>query len=145
MDKLIQLAYISRSTEPYETTAHIPTNVAKILLQSRTNNKKNNIVGVLYFSDNCFFQCIEGEQSAIEALYKKLLKDPRHKELKIILKQSIASISFSKWSMKHVPLEQKMMALLKLNGYKSFDPYLFNDQMNRDIIALLLSSKGESQ
>ncbi len=143
MNKFIQLAYISRSTEPHETTSHIPPNVARILLKSRTNNAKNNIVGVLYFSNNCFFQCIEGEQSAIEALYEKLLQDPRHKDLKVIIKQSIDSISFSKWTMKYVPLEPKMMELLKLNGYQKFDPYSFSDQMNRDIIALLLSSSGE--
>jgi hypothetical protein len=143
MDKLIQLVYISRSTEQHESNNNIPASVARILLKSRTNNVKNNIVGVLYFSHNCFYQCIEGTESAIDTLYEKLLQDPRHKDLKIIHKQSIDSLSFSKWSMKFVPLEQKMMDLLQLKGYQSFNPYAFDDQTHRQVIGLLQSSKGE--
>ena len=47
MTSLIQLIYISRSTfAPAELSNIIEPNVARILLKSRLNNKKNGLVGV---------------------------------------------------------------------------------------------------
>lgn len=146
MQKLIQLVYISRSTfVPAALAGGIQPNVARILLKSRVNNEKNGLVGVLYFGDNNFFQCLEGEQSAVEALYAKLLLDPRHKDLKIIIKKSIDTLSFKSWSMKYVPLETKMTALLQSKGYKKFDPYKFDDEMNRHVVELLHEVKYSSE
>ena len=56
MTNLIQMIYISRSTFVTTEPANvIEPNVARILLKSRANNKKNGLVGVLYFGDGCFF------------------------------------------------------------------------------------------
>lgn len=145
MQKLIQLVYISRATfVPAELSSGIQPNVARILLKSRINNEKNGLVGVLYFGDNNFFQCLEGEESAVETLYAKLMLDPRHKDLKIIVKKTIDALSFTNWSMKYVPLEQKMMAMLNAKGYKKFDPYKFNDDTNAQVIDLLHEVKFSS-
>lgn len=146
MQKLIQLVYISRSTfVPATLSGGIQPNVARILLKSRANNEKNGLVGVLYFGDNNFFQCLEGEESAVDILYEKLLLDPRHKDLKIIIKKSIDTLSFKNWSMKHVPLENKMMVLLQSNGFKKFDPYKFSDAMNKQVVDLLHEVKYSSE
>ena len=146
MQKLIQLVYISRATfVPSTLSGGIQPNVARILLKSRTNNEKNGLVGVLYFGDNNFFQCLEGEESAVEKLYAKLLLDPRHKDLKIIVKKSIDTLSFKNWSMKYVPLEAKMTALLQSKGLKKFDPYKFSDEMNNKVIDLLHQVKYSSE
>lgn len=146
MQKLIQLVYISRSTfVPEKLTGGIQPNIARILLKSRTNNEKNGLVGVLYFGDNNFFQCLEGEQTAVETLYEKLLLDPRHKDLKTIVKKPIDELSFTNWSMKYVPLEQKMMSMLNAKGYKKFDPYTFDDNTNQLVIDLLHEVKFSSE
>lgn len=142
MQNLIQLVYISRSTfVPEKLTGGIQPNVARILLKSRANNEKNGLVGVLYFGDNNFFQCLEGEQSAVEKLYEKLLLDPRHKDLQIIVKKPIDTLSFSNWSMKYVPIEAKMMSILNANGFKKFDPYQFDQNTNNLVINLLHETK----
>jgi hypothetical protein len=145
MQKLIQLVYISRATfVPSEISSGIQPNVARILLKSRVNNEKNGLVGVLYFGDNNFFQCLEGEESAVEQLYAKLMLDPRHKDLKIIIKKSIDALSFKNWSMKHVPLESKMTSMLQAKGFKKFDPYKFSDEMNNAVVELLHEVKYSS-
>ena len=145
MQKLIQLVYISRSTfVPSQLSSGIQPNVARILLKSRANNEKNGLVGVLYFGDNNFFQCLEGEETAVETLYAKLLLDPRHKDLKIIIKKSIDALTFKNWSMKHVPLEKKMLSLLQAAGHKKFDPYKFNDETNAKVVDLLHEVKFSS-
>lgn len=146
MQNLIQMIYISRSTfAPTELNNGIEPNVARILMKSRTNNKKNGLVGVLYFGDGCFFQCLEGAAEAVDKLYEKLLRDDRHKELKILSRKPIDSLSFSNWSMKHVPLEDEMTNLLKSQGLKKFDPYNFNAEMTKNALALLHSKNDSTE
>jgi len=146
MDNLIQMIYISRSTfAPAELTNGIEPNVARILLKSRANNKKNGLVGVLYFGDGCFFQCLEGAAEAVDTLYEKLLNDTRHKDLKILSRQSINALSFSNWSMKHVPLEYEMTKMLKLQGLKTFDPYSFNAETTKKALGLLHSTNDNTE
>lgn len=146
MTNLIQMIYISRSTfAPAEITNGIEPNVARILLKSRANNKKNGLVGVLYFGNGCFFQCLEGAAEAVDNLYETLLKDTRHKDLKVLSRKPIDVLSFSNWSMKHVPLEDEMTKLLKSQGFKTFDPYNFNAEMTKNAMELLHSSNDSTQ
>ena len=146
MENLIQMIYISRSTfTPTELSNGIEPNVARILLKSRVNNKKNGLVGVLYFGDGCFFQCLEGTAEAVDKLYEKLLNDSRHKELKVLSRKSIDSLSFSNWSMKHVPLEDEMTNLLKSQGMKTFNPYNFNAEMTKSALELLHSKDDSTE
>ena len=145
MQNLIQIIYISRSTfEATELVNGIEPNVARILMKSRTNNKERGLVGVLYFGDGCFFQCLEGEEEAVDRLYATLLKDERHKDLKILSRKNIKALSFTDWAMKYVPLESKMMSLLKANGHNSFDPYIFNQNMTDSVLQLLHNSNDSA-
>lgn len=138
MASLIRIVYISRSTfTPSSASTEIEPNVARILAKSRINNRKNGLVGVLYFGDGCFFQCLEGESSAIDTLYAKLQNDPRHKDLKLLSRKSINKLSFVDWAMKYVPLESQMNQLLKQHGFQSFDPYKFSTEMVRQVMLLL--------
>jgi hypothetical protein len=146
MEKLVQIIYISRSTSaPGRPENGVDPVVARILAKSRANNRKNALVGVLYFGDGCFFQCLEGEESAINTLYAKLEQDPRHKDLKIISHKVITALSFQDWSMKYVPVEQAMTALLMSKGMSSFDPYLFDPALTQRVIELLLRANEQSE
>lgn len=56
MQKLVQIIYISRSTfENADAVNKIEPNVVRILAKSRVNNRRNGLVGVLYFGDGAFF------------------------------------------------------------------------------------------
>jgi hypothetical protein len=140
MKNLIQIIYISRSTfVPADNSVGIEPNVARILHKSRSNNVKNGLVGVLYFGNGCFFQCLEGEETAVDALYQKLEADPRHKDVRLISKKRIAAKSFGNWAMKYVPIDQAMQKLLLDNGYANFDPYFFDQDMTQKVIELLMN------
>lgn len=139
MATLVQIIYISRSTSASSRAENGPDPVvARILAKSRANNRKNGLVGVLYFGDGCFFQCLEGEESTVDALYAKLEQDPRHKDLKIISRKTIAAPSFENWSMKYVPAERSMAQLLQSKGMTAFNPYEFDQTATQEVIALLL-------
>lgn len=141
MQKLVQIIYISRST--FETTDainKIEPNVVRILAKSRTNNRKNGLVGVLYFGDGAFFQCLEGDEDAINNLFAKIEKDPRHKDVKLISKKHISRLSFPDWAMKYAPLDERMGKYLKENGHQHFDPYAFAPEMIQKILSLLIDA-----
>ena len=105
MQRLIQIIYISRSTFISSGLVRgIEPNVARILAKSRINNRRNGLVGVLYFGDGCFFQCLQGEEAAVDALYARLESDSRHKDLKLFSRKQISALSFADWSMKYVPI-----------------------------------------
>jgi hypothetical protein len=141
MNKLIQLIYISRSTfGASESFNGIDPSVGRILLKSRTSNQKNGLVGVLYFGDGCFFQCLEGSEESVDDLYAKLHVDSRHTDLKLLSRKPIAALSFEEWAMKYVPLDQQMSRLLEKHGDKTFNPYNFNESMTQEVMNLLRSA-----
>lgn len=142
MKKLLQLIYISRSTfDSPEVINKIEPNVARILAKSRMNNRKNGLVGVLYFGDGLFFQCLEGEEEAVNVLLSKLEADNRHKDLKVISKKYIDKLSFGEWSMKFAPLDEQIANFLKENGYQTFDPYLFSGEVINKFLLQLFNAQ----
>ncbi len=141
MQKLVQIIYISRSTfESTDAINKIEPNVVRILAKSRVNNRKNGLVGVLYFGDGAFFQCLEGDEGAINTLFAKIENDPRHKDLKLISKKYISRLSFPDWAMKYAPLDERMGKYLKENGYQNFDPYAFTPEMTQNILSFLIDA-----
>ena len=138
--QFIRLVYASRATFPAGLdNASVNADVARILMQSRRNNPANGLVGALYLSDGCFFQCLEGPAEAVDALYKRLPKDTRHRDLTVLSRESIDRPSFSSWSMKYVPNASVVRQLLDRHGLVSFDPYSFSPAMLSDMVGLLLS------
>lgn len=129
MSTLLQIIYISRSTfNSTDSLNKIEPNVARILAKSRINNRKNGLVGVLYFGDGVFFQCLEGDEATINQLMGKLEADPRHQDLKVVSKKYINQLSFADWAMKFAPIDAKIVRFLKANGFERFDPYLFSEE-----------------
>lgn len=141
MKKLLQIIYISKSTfESPGALNKIEPNVARILAKSRVNNRKNGLVGVLYFGDGVFFQCLEGEEEAVNNLLTKLVTDPRHKDIKVISKKYIDQLSFTDWAMKFAPLDGEITKFLKENGFKTFNPYQFSGEIINKFLNKLFSA-----
>lgn len=144
MSQLIQLVYISRANfQPGPAEAGVEPVVARILQQSRTNNPKRGIGGVLYYGDGCFFQCLEGEQEVVLKLVEKLKRDSRHKDFRIVQKGPVTARHFSDWSMKYIPVSDAVKSLLESRGHKRFDPYQF-DRKTHEQLLHLFRSLGDS-
>lgn len=142
MPRLVQIIYISRSTfTPKKIANGIESNVARILAKSRANNRRDGLVGVLYFGSGFFFQCLQGEEAAIDRLYGLLKADDRHKDVKLLSRTSIPALTYSDWAMKYALAEKEMPRLLQEGGYEAFDPYKFDDAMVEKVLRLLGASK----
>ena len=130
MSNLLRMVYVSTSSTPIaDVDRGVHKDVGRILMQSRKNNPKQEIGGVLYFSNNYFFQCLEGEQEAVNNLFQKITEDPRHTNVQTISVKRINKRQFANWSMKYVALRDNVSRLLQQNGMSNFDPYKFDDDM----------------
>ncbi|MBZ2188539.1 BLUF domain-containing protein [Alcanivorax sp. JB21] len=138
MSELIQIVYISRATfEAGPRENGVEPHVARILLKSRQNNPRQGLVGVLFYGDGNFFQCIEGEREAVESLFTRISADSRHKDVRVLSVRNIEVRTFNEWSMKYVPAAREVMMTVKAFGFDHFDPYRFNEDQVAEMLALL--------
>lgn len=97
---LYQLVYVSKSARKmhhYE--------VAEIVQQSSLANGKKGITGLLLYGGGNFLQVLEGKRYTIETLYKKVARDPRHKDVRQLLLTPATGRLFSRWQMGLLDLE----------------------------------------
>lgn len=128
MNNLIRLVYASRSTQSPQR-GNLDSSIGSILAQSRRNNQRDQIGGVLFFGDGYFFQCLEGDEQQVLRTYERIIRDSRHQDAAILMNKTITTRLFTDWSMKYVPTADEVQALLKRDGYKRFDPMQFSQPM----------------
>lgn len=97
---MYHIAYFSTATRHF---SELELNL--LLKTSQQNNTKLNVTGVLLFIEGCFLQILEGEKSAVEALYNKVKNDNRHHHILKIFAGETKERVFKKWSMgfKNIP------------------------------------------
>ncbi len=59
--------------------------------QSRSNNARDDITGLLVFDGHAFCQFVEGPQNAIAALLHRLERDPRHVRMRVLQHEPVSS------------------------------------------------------
>ena len=74
----------------------------ELLQIARKNNSSVNVGGMLVYHDDCFLQVLEGPRIAVEAIFKRISTDPRHTNVKLLLRCAIEEVEFSEWSMAYV-------------------------------------------
>lgn len=90
------------------------TSLAK---QSRFNNLIYQISGLLVYSNQQFYQILEGEKDSIELVYSKIEQDNRHKDILLLTKEAIASRTFWRWSLGLVTIRDKSDVYTQLIDY----------------------------
>ena len=90
---LRQLLYVSIATEPTPQVADA------ILEQSRHNNALDGVTGLLYSDGYRFMQVLEGSPESIEATWRRIRHDPRHREVTVLHDIEQEERTFGYWSM----------------------------------------------
>lgn len=145
MNDLIRLVYISRSTQVEKGEKHLEAVNQQILAEARDFNEGHHITGILCFGNGCYFQLIEGPKSAVELLYAKISKDPRHENVKLMIKEPVNLRSFTRWRMKFIDNIDVAMPLVRMHGHKHFNPFEFAENLFRDLIDFLSQKCAESK
>ncbi|ENU23413.1 hypothetical protein F993_01566 [Acinetobacter proteolyticus] len=113
--------------------------LSNILTVARDFNSKNVVFGVLYYANNAFFQCLEGEDFIVLPLFESIKKDPRHKNIIEFKVKKIQKYSFRNWSMKYVQKSSKVDIFFNRLGYAEFAPSVLNDQNLDGLLEALLN------
>lgn len=116
---LVRLIYASRVTA---NVSHV--DVRAILQKSQVNNARVGITGALCFTGGIFLQCLEGERGVVNALYHRLLSDPRHSDAAVLVLDEISKRDFVEWSMGYLGYTADNRALfLQYSSGTMLDPY----------------------
>ena len=91
---LRRIVYTSQASEKFSKRS-----LLDLLHESRAFNAIDNISGVLMHKNGYFLQVIEGNSEVIDNLFKRLLKDSRHKKIKKVLDSTVNSCLFLNWAM----------------------------------------------
>jgi hypothetical protein len=77
-----------------------------LLIASRANNDRAGVTGMLLYKGGHFMQVLEGERRAVQAAQAKILSDPRHNSLVVLLQGEVPGRSFKKWPMAFRDLDE---------------------------------------
>src|SRR6476469_8077804 len=115
---LMRLLYVSRATAP----EHDETD--SILAASRRNNPPIGITGILCYGGGIYLQAIEGGRQAVNALFSKIMRDPRHHDVELLHYEEISERRFGGWTMGQVNLAKVNASIvLKYSPLPELDPY----------------------
>jgi len=116
---MIQLTYASRTSKTL-----VPDDLKSILAASQRNNSRVGVTGALCLTNGIFLQQLEGDRTAVNLLYHRILLDPRHRDPAILDFSEITCRKFTQWSMGSLSsLESNRSIYLKYSRSASFDPY----------------------
>ncbi|EHQ28768.1 BLUF domain protein [Mucilaginibacter paludis DSM 18603] len=88
------LIYISTSIKLFTDA-----DLKNLLTQSRLNNSKHGITGIILYNKGTFFQVLEGEEEQLTITFEKIKHDPRHKGIIIMKTGTVSRRNFPEWSM----------------------------------------------
>lgn len=99
-----QLVYISKATEPFTSDS-----LKTLTDLASSNNKKLNITGCMLYASGYFLQLLEGNSKSVDALYRKIEEDSRHKGTKILIENEVDGDKriYDKWFMTSFNVDTK--------------------------------------
>ena len=127
------MTYCSTATfDSREQSAGVEKEVARILMQSRRNNPKLEIGGVLHYGNPAPIFLPDSRRQRfrkhVNERYEKIATDSRHRDVELLSVKPVSERLFPDWSMKYVAVEARIRReLLEANGLQRFEPYSFDE------------------
>lgn len=90
------LLYVSEISQPTRGPM-VPKGLLDIYRIAKTNNKAYDIGGVLAYRAGHYLQVIEGNDTIVNLLYRKILRDTRHQNVALVIENECKSRVFSGW------------------------------------------------
>ena len=130
---LTRLLYVSKPVGPITTYV-----TASLLESSRVGNKKSEIAGVLCQGSGIYMQVLEGERTAVNALYSRIIADTRHHQVELLSFEEVDQRRYGQWSMALVQLsvDDPMVQM----AHPEFDPYSASSKDAMRMIDELMNS-----
>jgi hypothetical protein len=133
---LVRCLYASRISTSLAASA-----LDGILEQSRKNNPKRGITGLLCHTHDSFVQVVEGGREPVSDLLRSIYRDDRHQQMTILLFEEIAERRFGNWTMGRVNVENINAAvLLKYSEKVALDPFNCSSQAMMSLLMELIET-----
>lgn len=92
----IGLIYVSTSTLRLPGQAG---EIDAIVNWSRDRNRTIEVTGALVFTEKLFSQYLEGSAERVDTLMNSIVRDPRHRDIDVLVRRPIAQRRFATWQM----------------------------------------------
>jgi len=133
---LVRCLYASRAVKPL-----VAANLDKLLEQSRRNNPRSGITGLLCYTDDIFVQVIEGGRDDVCKLFNAIVRDDRHQDIRLLVYEEIAERVFGSWSMGQAKIEGINPALLlKYSERAELNPFICSGQTTMALLRELVAT-----
>ncbi|HWH74680.1 MAG TPA: BLUF domain-containing protein [Methylibium sp.] len=133
---LVRLLYASRAA-----AAVTPEAIDSILAQSRHHNPALGITGILCHGGDVFMQVLEGGREVVNALYGDIVRDPRHRDVAVLLFEEVTERRFAHWTMGQVNLAKvNPSVLLKYSEKPALDPYAVSGRVSMALLEELMAT-----
>ncbi len=133
---IFQLIYRSTAARPF-----YPGDLLALLEQSRRNNERLEITGMLLFRDGQFMQLLEGDEEVVRARFEIIAHDPRHKWVHLVMSGPSGRREFTGWSMGFDEAERSSYPAIWQEQLPGAQPFPEQESVAR---TLLLSFRPES-
>jgi hypothetical protein len=116
---LVRCLYASRPAEAMSGPL-----LDAILDQCRRNNPRQGVTGLLCVADDLFIQVLEGGRDEVCEIFNAIVRDDRHKNVRLLSYEEITERRFGNWTMGHVSISRVNPSLL-LKYFKrvELDPF----------------------
>jgi len=132
---LVRLLYASRAVDDS------PEAIEAILAESRQHNPGCGITGILCHGAGVFLQALEGGRQAVSALYGRIQRDPRHKDVVLLHYEEITERRFGGWTMGQVNLARiNASIVLKYSERAELDPYAVSGRVSLALLEELMAT-----
>lgn len=91
---IFEIIYFSSAIRVFEEKV-----LKELLEQSRRNNQRDGITGMLLYDSGTFIQYIEGPCEPLLACWERIKADPRHRGIIKVAEEPIEARLFADWSM----------------------------------------------
>lgn len=108
---LTRLIYISEVAEIFEFS-----DLHSILDKAQKNNPSLGVTGLLVMASGRFLQVMEGPADNVNLLFRKIVRDARHAECRLIEFSEIAGRLFDRWAMRGIHpelMDRRLKAFLQ--------------------------------
>ena len=95
-----RIKYVSRFDSPLSAEV-----IEEIGEQSKRNNERVGVTGVLMASGGLFYQVLEGPEEAVDEVYERIVADGRHTDLLLLSTETEVDRMFPDWSMETINLD----------------------------------------
>ncbi|GAA2082048.1 BLUF domain-containing protein [Microbacterium hatanonis] len=99
--ELLSILYSSRAAEPFDDDR-----LRALLAQSRENNARHDLTGMLLYRGGRFVQVLEGPESTVRELVATIGADPRHTNMRVLFEEHLEERQFAEWTMGYEPISE---------------------------------------